>query len=261
MTKKEFLDILNDIDDEFVNEFANAPQNKQVGGEFPTEDFDAPLKPQIVRLERPPKARVSFRREWLTGAAAVICVIAVSAFAFVRLSKQPQTVSPNDSGDAYLSDIPSDSEPISNDGSNAYLSDAPSESEPISSESVITDPKMPKIKRVEQDGYEFVLEVDERELTSPYSDPFIKTDSENEIAIYFDAGDASEELPLLVVFWLQKDIRDSNARPAASLRITSSGKQWHSITYSEKPEPGEKIVMQLYSKTMDHAFIRGRIIP
>ncbi len=234
MTKKDFLDIFNDIGDEFIDEFANAAQNKK-DNDFPLEDFGSPQRPQIIRLERPPKKRASkniSRAPFIaafTAAAVLVCAVTAGAL-FKR--KDPQTVSPNDS---------------------VILSEPASKPAPI----II----VPKIRKVEQEGYDFVLEVGEREWISPFSEPFIKTDSSDELAICFNASDASAEYPLYIAFYSQKDIDDPDASLIADLRITRAGMQWHSITYSEKPEPGEKIVMQLSAKTLGRVYIKGRILP
>ncbi len=231
MTKKDFLDIFNDIGDEFIDEFANAAQNKKDSGDFPLEDFGSPQRPQIIRLERPPKKRISRAPFIAAFTAAAVLVCAVTAGVLFK-RKDPQTVPPNE---------------------GVTLSKPASKPDPI----II----VPKIRRVEQEGYSFVLEVGEREWMSPFSEPFIKTDSSDELAICFDAGGASAEYPLYIAFYSQKDIDDPYASPIADLRITRAGMQWHSVTYSEKPEPGEKIAMQLSAKTLGRVYIKGRILP
>lgn len=227
MTKKDFLDIFNDIGDEFINEFANAAQSKQNDDDFPFEDFGSPQRPQIIRLERPPKKRIS-RVPFVaafTAAAVLVCAVTVGAL-FKR--KTPPPVAPNDS---------------------VTLSEPLSKPDPIIIE--------PKIKRVDREGFDFSLEVEERMVKSRFSEPFLKTDSSDELAIFFAASDASAEYPLYITFYKATDTDNS----IANLRITRSDKQWHRVTYSETPKRGEKIVMQLYSKTMGPVAVRGRIIP
>lgn len=84
MKKTDFLELFNEIDDDFVNELSELPE-----------------KPRRISFFRP-----------LLSAAAVLCVIAVGVFAYAKLNK-PQTVSPNESGssqgDAFLSNEPDDS--------------------------------------------------------------------------------------------------------------------------------------------------------
>lgn len=91
MTKIQFLDAVNGIDDEFINELAETPTE-------PNELFSADAKPQVVRLTSKP---VPFWKIAIPTAAAV-CVITAGVFSALRL-RTPQTKpSPADSTPAFL---------------------------------------------------------------------------------------------------------------------------------------------------------------
>lgn len=93
MTKKEFLDIVNGIDDKYLNELIEVPE-----------------RPRIIHLS---ENRAPLFRKIALSAAAVICVFAVGITAAVKL-RAPVTPSPNDStsGGAYLSNASESSLPI-----------------------------------------------------------------------------------------------------------------------------------------------------
>lgn len=267
MTKKDFLDIFNDIGDEFIDEFANAAQNKKDSGDFPLEDFGSPQRPQIIRLERPPKKRIS-RAPFIaafTAAAVLVCAVTVGAL-FKR--KDPQTVSPNDS--VILSEPLSKPDPIiiePNSSEPAVTASEPTSyeatsREPISSEPAVTEPK---IKRVEQDGYDFALEIDENDKSRGQSGPFMKIDSEEELAICFSCSRECEGERFTIAFFSYDGrTRTVGKRIAAQTFTAESDTQWFSVPYKNEFEEGDECIMfisPVSSNNTSLAAIKGRILP
>lgn len=105
MTKKQFLDAVNEIDDEFIND----------------EIIDIPEEPQIVY---PASKRVPFWRIAVSTAAAV-CVLAAGFVAAAKLHGI-YAHDPNASGASYSS--------ISESTSSASASESAGGSEPVTSE-------------------------------------------------------------------------------------------------------------------------------
>lgn len=85
MTKKQFLDAVNEIDDEFINELIDIPDSSR-------ENYFADDKPQVVYLtsERIPFWKIA------VSAVAAVCVLTAGIFAMVKL-RGIQTYNPNES--------------------------------------------------------------------------------------------------------------------------------------------------------------------
>ncbi len=223
MKTEDFLKMLNDIDDSYISDAG--------------DDLEYYLYNTGDTYYIGNKRKFSWKRV----SAAVVCAAAVMFGAlFLMRNVGDIPIDENSSGTK-----------LPNEG--VTLSEPASKPDPIIIE--------PKIDRVEQDGCEFVLEIFEDELYSPYSEPFLKTDNSDEIAIFLYAGGASEKAPIYVTFYAEEDVGKPNVRPIASFNITSAGRQKHIITYYEQPKPGEKVVMQLHTTTSYNAFIRARILP
>ncbi len=229
MKKEEFLDLINDIDDKFLNELAESePGGKRV--KFLPEDYGAPQKPQVIRLERPPKRHAPFIAAF-TAAAVLVCII--TAGVFVKLNK-PQTVSP---------------------GSGVTLSETSGISEPVISEA--------KIDRVNRDGYDFSLEIIDGEK-SLRSCQIPKTDSENEIAIAVDNDPESVGRSFSIVFFSYHDGKEVDR--IAKLDFTAkSDIQCFSVPYEwNELEKGDECIMLLIAADGDYtkyAVVKGKILP
>ncbi len=95
MTKNEFLNIFNDIDDEFLNELAAVQlRKKRVNENNSSRKEEVVLKPQYFRPDSYYKSGTPFKKVMI-AVAAVVCVVAAGIF--IRISNKPRTVSPNDS--------------------------------------------------------------------------------------------------------------------------------------------------------------------
>lgn len=93
MTRKEWLYVVDKIDDKYISELADyqlkrkqANEKKSSGKEIVT------LKPQYVKIE--PSSKFPFRKAAI-AVAAVVCVAAAGIF--IRANNKPQTSLPNDS--------------------------------------------------------------------------------------------------------------------------------------------------------------------
>ncbi len=95
MTKNEFLNIFNDIDDEFLNELAAVQLRKNhIKEKRSSKEAEVILKPKYFRPDSSYRSGKPFKKVML-AVAAVICVAALGIF--IRVNKKPETVSSNDS--------------------------------------------------------------------------------------------------------------------------------------------------------------------
>ncbi len=95
MTKNEFLNIFNDIDDEFLNELAAVQLRKKRVNEKKSPRKEVVVwRPQYFKPDPSPKSGATFKKAMI-AVAAVACVVAVGIF--IRMNNKPQTVSPNSS--------------------------------------------------------------------------------------------------------------------------------------------------------------------
>ncbi len=90
MTKNEWLNIINKIDEKYIGELADHQIKNQVSKKSSKEDV-VTLKPEYIRSE---PSRFPFKKAAI-AAAAVVCVAAAGIF--MRVNNKPRTVSPNDS--------------------------------------------------------------------------------------------------------------------------------------------------------------------
>jgi len=94
MTKDEWLNIVNKIDDEFIDELANDQlRRNQINEKIFSRREVVVLKPQYYRPDSP-KPGTAFKKAMI-AVAAVICVAAAGIF--IRANNKPETMSPNDS--------------------------------------------------------------------------------------------------------------------------------------------------------------------
>lgn len=99
MTKEQFLDAVNEIDDEFINELIDIPDSSR-------DNYFADDKPQVVYLT---SERIPFWKIAVSTAAAV-CVLTVGIFAAMKLHGI-QSYNPNESAISESSAEVSDSKP------------------------------------------------------------------------------------------------------------------------------------------------------
>lgn len=119
MTKNEFLNIFNDIDDEFLNELADIQLRKNhIKEKRSSKEAEVVLKPKYFRPDSSYRSGKPFKKVMI-AAAVVVCIIAVGIF--IKMSNKPQTVSPNDSvsvSDTSMGDPNTSAPNISDSGSS-----------------------------------------------------------------------------------------------------------------------------------------------
>jgi len=272
MTKDEFLDLINDIDDKFLNELDGKPGDKRV--KLPPEEYGAPQRPKVVRLERTPKKRKP-RAPFIAAATAAAVLVGV-VFLTKNVGDIPTgessgvvllpTESPSFSID--LSDYPSISEPTSSE--QTLTTSEPTSYEPTSRESVSSEPSFTdgKLKRMyeEKEGSSFALEIKEGDKKALYSEPILKIDSENEIAICFACGRECEGRELTIAFYLYDERYGMTDGRIATLHFTARNyTQWFTVPYKFGDlKEGDKCIMQIVPDDRDytgHVVVKGKILP
>ncbi len=109
MTRKEWLSVINKIDDKYINELADYQLKKKKASKKKTsEGAEVVLRPQYFRPDPSPKSGTTFKRVMI-AAAAVVCVVAAGIF--IKMNNKPQTVSPNESVPGAASGNQSNSSP------------------------------------------------------------------------------------------------------------------------------------------------------
>lgn len=229
MKNEDFLDLLNEIDEKYIE---SANKRLEELHQYEDLEFGKAEKPQIIRLENSHKKLISLRNvAFATVAAAVVCTVTTGVF--IKLNK-PQTSSPN---------------------SGVTLSETSGISEPVISEA--------KIDRVNRDGYDFSLEIIDgkkplRWCTIP------KTDSKKEIAIAVDNDLESVGRRFTIVFFSYHDGKEEDR--IAKLDFTAkSDIQFFSVPYKwNELEKGDECFMLLVAADGDytsHAVVKGKILP
>lgn len=102
MTKDEWLNIINKIDDEFIDELANDQLHRNQVNEKKSPRKEVVLMPQYFRPDSSFKSGTPFKKV-IIAVAAVVCVVAVGIF--IRVKNKPDIVSPNDSTGASSGNI------------------------------------------------------------------------------------------------------------------------------------------------------------
>lgn len=92
MTRKEWLNAVDKIDDKYINELADYKLKKKQSSEKKTEEAEAVLKPKYYREDS--SSKFPFKKVMI-AVAAFACVAAVGVFIWVK--SNPLPVSPNDS--------------------------------------------------------------------------------------------------------------------------------------------------------------------
>ncbi len=306
MKNEDFLDLLNEIDEEYIESASKRLENLH---EFERKEFGDEMRPQVIRLEPAPKKPVPFRTGALAAVAAVL-VCAVTAGVFVKLNKPPsyspgsgvvlseashisepsipeltssEPVSSEPTSEEPISyelesretvsSEPESREPISSEPtSREPISSEPTSREPISSEPTSREPVSsepftePKIKRLERDGYEFSIEINEDfdGKVAGSAGPFMKIDREEVLAICFACEDRNGQL-YTIDFYSYDGRTGTVGEPIAVLNFTAeSNTQWFSVPYKKEIEEGDECIMfispvSIYNKS--HNTIKGRILP
>ncbi len=95
MTNDEWLNIINKIDDEFIDELVNDQlQQNRVNRKKSSGKEEVVLRPKYFRPDPSPKSGSAFKKVMI-AAAAVVCVVAVGIF--IQVNNKPQVVPPNES--------------------------------------------------------------------------------------------------------------------------------------------------------------------
>lgn len=217
MTKKEFLDIVNGIDDKYLNEFIEIPE-----------------RPRIIYLS---ENRAPLFRKIALSAAAVICVLAIGFTAAIKL-RAPVTSSPNDSPSG-----------------GAYLSNASESPLPVTS-------TIPKIKRVDEEGYDFEFRITGGESERIFSERILKNDAENCAVFYMmTCRGVSEENPLKIMVFTRKKLGETvkDCR-VCSLTVTEDGEHFYTVPYEfYDAEYGEECFFQVLVD--GEAYMGGKWLP
>ncbi len=267
MKNEDFLDLLNEIDEEYIESASKRLENLH---EFEEKEFGDEMRPQVIRLEPAPKKPIPFRTGALAAAAAVL-VCAVTVGVYVKLN-MPPSYSPGSgvvlSEASHISE-PSVSEttspePVSSDTASLEpISYEPESREPISSEPTSREPK---IKRVEQDGYEFSIEINEDYdgKVGGQAGPFMKIDREEVLAICLACEDREGQV-YTIDFYSYDGRTRTVGNPIAVLTFTAeSNTQWFTVPYKKEIEERDECIMFIspvspYNKS--HNTIKGRILP
>lgn len=224
MTKKQFLDAVNKIDDKFINELIDVSGDIS---EKTQENYFVDEQPQKVYLTDKP---FPFWKIAVSTAAAV-CVLTVGIFAAVKL-RTVITTSPSDSGSANLSNVSESPPPI------------------IST--------IPKINRVADEGYEFNFRIDSGTTERYLSEPVLKNDIENCAVFFINCRGASEENPLRI--WILLRENGEIVKRVNSLTITEDGSRYYTVAYDYyNVESGDECVFQVI--TEGDAHIDGKWLP
>ena len=234
MTKKEFLDVFNGIDDEFINEIIDIPEKNSgdIADELP-ENIFSELSDDRARKIYLTKKRVPFWKIALSSAAAV-CVLTTGIFAAVKLHGVQAT--PNDStaansGGVDLSNVAESSLPIIN--------------------------TIPKIKRVDDEGYEFKFKLGGTVLKQ-FSVPAVKNDFENCSVFHLTCRGVSRENPLRI--WIFLTENGETVERVNSLTITEEGSKYYTVPYdSYSLKYGEECV--ICAVVDDEAYVGGKWLP
>ncbi len=256
MKNEDLLDLLNEIDEEYIESASKRLENLH---EFERKEFGDEMRPQVIRVERTPRKPVPFRTGALAAAAAVL-VCAVTVGVYVKLNKPP-SYSPG-SG-VVLSEASHISEPSVPE----LTSSEPISLEPTSSEPTVFEPAISeeRLKRVLNEGYNFVFEIDNKKegLTSG---PFLKNDREKGITIDFECSDDCEGRSFTIEFYSFISRNKTVDKKIATLTFTArSYTQSFNVLYDENElKEGEECIMFLSPEDRDfksHAAIKGKILP
>ena len=212
MTKKQFLDVVNEIDDEFINEIIDIPDKIS---EKPQDNYFVDEKPQVVYLTN---ERIPFWKIAVSTAAAV-CVLTAGFFAAAKLHGV-HTYDPNESG---ISD------------SSTTVSESMSTSEPIISERLDLSER--------GDGVPFEARFFEDDQSPIYTDAVVKKDGEQYATLQVACRGVSDEKSFVVSVFRKREMKC-----IGRIEITEPGAHTLYIDYLEEAEDGEEYVLCIYGE-------------
>lgn len=248
MKNEDFLDLLNEIDEKYIE---SASKRLEELHQYEAPEFGKALKPQVIRVEPAEKRRFPLRGAAFAAAAAMICAVTVGVY--VKLNKP--TFSPN-SG-VILSEASGISEPTVSEMTS---------SEPVSSESWVFDPAISeeRMKRLENEGYNFSFEVDKKDRLN--SEPLLKTDSVKGITIALECSSECEGRRFTIEFYSFIPRNKTVDKCIATLTFTArSYTQSFNVLYDENElKEGDECIMFIYPEDRDYtspAAVKGKILP
>lgn len=227
MTKKQFLDAVNEIDDKFINEIIDIPRDV-------SENYFADEQPQSVYLTSKP---IPFWK--IAFSAAMLCVIAVGFFSVFRL-QEPQITPPNDS---VISESITSSESSSE-------SDTISDSESIPLE---------KSERVGIEGNIFGAQIIGYNKTF-CSEYVAKSDDEDYAMVLFDAIRGVDERNQLCISVSKRVEKYRSRRVSEEVIITDNDIREIKINYTEPVENGDELML-LITASNDNAMVKAAWLP
>lgn len=223
MTKKQFLDAVNEIDDEFISEI-----------------IDIPEEPQVVY---PASKRIPFWRIAVSTAAAV-CVIAAGSYAAVKLHGS-YAYGPNAGGRSDSSAAVSESE-----SSSAVVSESMSNSEPVNSERLDLSDR--------GGGVPFEARFFEADQDPVYTDAAVKKDGEQYATLQIACRGVSDEKR----FSLEVHRKGETKWCIGRKIIAEPGTYTLYIDYVEEAAAGEEYVLSIYCIGGEgNALIEGKWVP
>lgn len=114
MTKDEWLNIINKIDEEFIDELVNDQLRRNQANEKNISKKEVVvLKPKCFKPDSSPKSGAALKKV-IIAVVAVVCVAAAGIF--IRINNKPQTVSPNESVSKSYTSM--DNSGVSNSGTD-----------------------------------------------------------------------------------------------------------------------------------------------
>lgn len=238
MTKKEFLDAVNEIDDEFINEIIDIPcdiSENYFANEQPHElcltNERTPLEPQENYFfdEQPQKVYLTDKPipfwKIAVSTMAAVCFLTVGIFTTAKLRGAQHTM-PNDST-----------------MENSSYSQTEASSEPDKFDTVLTA------------GIEFSY------LTPKWSyssDLIEKNDDENYAVVYVACRNISEENPLFIAVM---KYYDGIPVYIGTLYVTDNRARTYRIDYEEEVKRGDELFLYISTKTDEVVRADGKWLP
>lgn len=223
MTKKQFLDVVNEIDDEFINEIIDIPDNTS---EKTCDYYFADEEPQVVYLT---SERIPFWKIAVSTAAAV-CVLMAGLFAVAKLHGI-YAYDPNESGISY---------------SSATVSESISTSEPITSKRLDLSER--------EGGVPFEVRFLEDDPSPIYTDAVIKKDGEQYATLQAMCRGVSDEKSFVVAVFCKREMKC-----IGRIEISEPGTHTLYIDYVKEAKAGEEYVLCIYGE--GNMWIEGKWVP
>lgn len=223
MTKKQFLDAMNNIDDKFINELIDVPGEPR-GNHFANkqqENYFVDEQPQKVYSTDNP---IPF---WKIAAstAAVVCFLTAGIFSAAAL-RDTRHIMPNDSATDNSSDIQSE-----------------------------TSSKPDKFDTMLTAGIDFTIQSPD---WTYHSDMVEKNDDENYAVVYVECRNISEENPLFIAV---QRYRNGNPVYIGTLYVTDNSARTYRIDYNEEVKRGDELFLYISVKTDEIFRADGKWLP